>query len=41
MAEGSGWLDEPCIAMLWGSRGWQNLYKVGEYSPGTMGDVDE
>ena len=28
------------IAMLWGSRGWKDLYKVGEYSSEIIDDVD-
>jgi len=41
MAKESEWISKSYITMLWGSRGWQDLYKVGEYSLGTMSDVDK
>jgi len=33
MVQEPGWVGESYIAMLWRSRGWQDLYKVKEYSP--------
>ena len=41
MAQESGWLSEFYITVLWGSRCWQDLYKVKEHSPETMGDIDK
>jgi len=35
MARESGWHSKSYVTMLRGSRSWQDLYKVGGYSPGT------
>jgi len=36
VVRGSGWFNESYIVMLRDTRGWKYLYKVQEYSPGTM-----
>ena len=41
MVQEPGRVGESHIAMLWGSRGWQDLYKVPGYSPEVMGDADK
>ena len=41
MVQEPGRIGESYIAMLWGSRGWQDLYKVQGYSPEVMGDADK
>ena len=41
MVQEPGRVGGPYIAVLWDSRGWQDLYKVGEYSSETINDVDK
>ena len=41
MAQEPGRVCESCIVMLWGSRGWQNLYKVQGYFLEAMNDADK
>jgi len=40
MARGSGWLSKSYASVLWGSRRWEDIYKVRGYFPGTIGDAD-
>jgi len=39
MERRSGRHCEPCLDMLWGPGGWQDLYKVEGYSPEIMDDA--
>jgi len=41
MAQEPGRVGESYIAMLRGSRGWQDLHEVEEYSPERVDDADE
>ena len=41
MVQEPGRVGESYVAMLWESRGWQDLSKVGEYSSEIIDDVDK
>jgi len=40
MVREPGRVGESCITVLWGSRGWKDIYKVKEYTPESMDDVE-
>ena len=41
MVQVSGWLGRSYSSMLWGSRGWKDIYKVQEFSLEIKDDADE
>ena len=41
MAQESGWLRESNSSMLWGSRGWKDIYKVTGYFPRTIDNANK